>query len=263
MAADSVSALARHVGLELNLRKVMDRQTAPPPSSRVVDDALVRLGTVGASRLFAAALDAVRLHRVEDAATLFYVGRIRMALDEARFLPKDRGADSPLAYLRAVSDILEGTIHPALTVRPEAFARATERVKAVELKNDDAYRPEWDVALERREGKWRPAQEQRRAGILDRLQGERASLAHRQYLACARVASQPDPRVPPGVAAERMERAARILELVRTPTSLGSASATDALLCDDRGYDPDWIPALPDPASPGVLLSSFRFDPPE
>jgi len=82
-----------------------------PVSVKLVDETLAAPDILGASRLLAAAMSAYGLARVEDAAFLCYAAILRMNVDLARFVPKDRGSDSPAVYHRSLVRVMESGHH--------------------------------------------------------------------------------------------------------------------------------------------------------
>jgi hypothetical protein len=220
--------------------RAMKEGATVPVSVNLVDEGLAAPDTLAASRLFAAAMSAYGLKRIEDAAFLYHAAILRMQVDLARFVPKDRGSDSPAVYHRALSRVVGSVILPAINSRPEVLDRLLERIGDLRPHSDESYRPEWETIEERAPSRWRKSSDLFRAKEIRELKTLRGRLRDRLYLACSRVVWQkylnPNARISDG----RFERAVEIVERAHPPLSPPSNERA----CDDSDLDPNWLPTL-------------------
>jgi hypothetical protein len=221
----------------------MGQTSAVPVSADLVHEALAAVSALGASRLFAAAMSAYTLKQLEDAAFLYYAALLRTQADLARFVPKDKGPDSPAVYDRALATFLS-PIEYAMGTRPEALARVLERMRGLRLLSDKTYRPEWEVAEESAPTKWQKAITLSQARQLRALEAELGHLRDRAYLACRRVVAHKNLDADHAISDERFGRAIEVVEQALTRTQGSTRSTISESVCTDQDLDPDWIPPL-------------------
>jgi len=223
--------------------QTMGQTSAVPVSANLVHEALAAVKTLGASRLFAAAMSAYAVKQVEDAAFLYYAALLRTQVDLARFVPRDKGIDAPAVYDRALAAFLS-PIEYALGMQPEALARVIERMRGLRLLSDKAYRPEWEVAEERAQTKWQKAVTLSQSRQLRELEAELGHLRDRVYLACRRVVGHKNVDADHAISDERFGRAIEVVEQALTRTQSSTRSTIAESACTDQDLDPDWIPPL-------------------
>jgi len=230
---------------QLNLEpKTKGEKLNLPVSVKLVDETLAAPDILGASRLLAAAMSAYGLARVEDAAFLCYAAILRMNVDLARFVPKDRGSDSPAVYHRSLVRVMESVITPAISTRPDVLARVLERIRTLRPRSDESYRPEWDIIEELAQTKWHKSSELSRARVVRGLEILLGLLRDRLYLACSRVAWQKHMNPNARISAGRFERAIEIVDRMRAQQPPSADALARQTGCQDDDLDPNWLPTL-------------------
>ena len=223
--------------------QTMPTNTEVPLSAELVREALAAVDTAGASRLFAAAMSAYGLGQVEDAAYLYYAGKLRMQADLARFIPKDKGSDAPSVYDHALAAFLSH-VEYVLDTRPESLARVLERMRGLRLLSDEAYRPEWEVAGENAPSKWQKAITLSQTRQLRELEAELGHLRDRVFLACRRVVAHKNINADHAISDERFGHALEVVEQALTRTQGSAHTTISESACTDQDLDPDWLPPL-------------------
>jgi hypothetical protein len=124
----------------------------PPPSlqggATVVDYAVAHADTISPTNLLGAAGTAYHIGRLEDAAFLFYAGRIRARYDLQRYEPKGTGGDSPGVFFQALIQAESTPIIQDLCVNATAFTNVLDRMDAWKIKESPGYDPGYAHTLE-------------------------------------------------------------------------------------------------------------------
>ena len=124
---------------------------ATPPSlqggATVVDYVVAHADTISPVNLLGAAGTAYRTGRLEDAAFLFYAGRIRARYDLQRYEPKGTGGDSPGVFFQALIDAESVPIIQDVFSDASAYKNALARMDAWKIKEMPAYDPGYAHSL--------------------------------------------------------------------------------------------------------------------
>lgn len=140
--------------------------------------------------LFLAAAAAYRLGRLEDAAFLFYAGKLRARLDMERFVPVGTGGDSPGVAMAALSQSLGGAINPAIMRHPAAYANVVKRLESWDPYAKAPYTPGWKYAKTLPEKVARARGEKYKADYLSAARGMSALLNNAEYFQAFLVVQQ-------------------------------------------------------------------------
>lgn len=109
-----------------------------------IDRVMSNMADSNAPMLFAAAQFALQQQALEDAAFLFYAGRLRVAADRYSYELKDPQIDNILKNMAAN---LGSQINPLIMQRPGAYAAVVSRLYGWDMARADAYNPGWSGAM--------------------------------------------------------------------------------------------------------------------
>jgi hypothetical protein len=119
-------------------------QGAPDAQRTAADYVLAHATSSSAFHLLAASLAELRRQRLEDAAFLFFAGKLRARIDRECFPPVGEGGDSPGVALGALGYQIGAEVNPAIMREPKAYTAAIERLRAWDPQMAPGYDPGWE-----------------------------------------------------------------------------------------------------------------------
>mgnify|MGYP000877812032 FL=1 len=108
-----------------------------------LDYVLAHADTMNSIHLLVGANTAYRLNRLQDAAFLFYAGRIRARYDLQKYQPMASGGDNPIAALRFLIANASRPIMRAVFFEAADYAGMVQRLEAWTIEESDDYDPGW------------------------------------------------------------------------------------------------------------------------
>lgn len=137
--------------------------------------------------LFFGAAAALAEKRLEDSGFLFYAGQLRMRFDQKCFPPKEAGSEDPFLGVVLVSQLMGGSINPAVMAEPKVYAKAIDRVKKWSPKAPEKYNPGYEFKERLSEKDAHEAAKPNRTEFLSRM-GDLAKLLNdAEYFAAFRI----------------------------------------------------------------------------
>ena len=108
---------------------------------KAADYVLAHATTTSAIHLLEAGLAEFRLGRLEDAAFLFFAGKLRGRIDQECFPPVGEGGDSPGVALGALGFQIGAAVNPAIMREPSSYKAVIERLHAWDPELAPGYDP--------------------------------------------------------------------------------------------------------------------------
>lgn len=90
-------------------------------------------------------------NRLEDAAFLFYIGKLRVQFDRECFPPRGTGGDSPFVLANTLSVQMGMGLNPKIMAEPKTFAKVIDRVEAWSPKAPKDFVPPYEFTERRTE----------------------------------------------------------------------------------------------------------------
>lgn len=115
-------------------------------SSNVVYSGL-KVRAVSPETIFQASVEAWKQSKTEEAAYLFYAGKLRAVCDAQLFPPKAKGEDNPFILLNTISHVIGKNLNSEIMNYPEGYRKVIARIATLDPVPEIGYKPSWEYEI--------------------------------------------------------------------------------------------------------------------